>query len=119
LGKESLQWLVTFNGIGMIIGGVLAVSFARSVAPHKLLTLGMFVDSIGIAVSGISTTPWLTLTAQFCSGLVFPCISIGINTMILQNTEWKNTPIKELLHHCPMTNGFPSPPAGSPTLTTT
>jgi len=87
LGKESLQWLVTFNGIGMIIGGVLAVSFARSVAPHKLLTLGMFVDSIGIAVSGISTTPWLTLTAQFCSGLVFPCISIGINTMILQNTE--------------------------------
>lgn len=87
LEKEYLQWLMTVSGIGMVLGGGLAMVFAKSVAPQKLLAFGMFVDAICMAISGISTTPWLTLTAQFFSGLVLPCIQIGINTMILQNTE--------------------------------
>lgn len=87
LEKEYLQWLMMANGIGMILGGGLAMAFAKSVAPQKMLAFGMFVDAIVMAVSGISTTPWITLTVQFFGGLVLPCIQIGINTMILQNTE--------------------------------
>ncbi|ERI07563.1 MFS transporter [Aneurinibacillus aneurinilyticus] len=87
LEKEYLQWLMMANGIGMMLGGGLAMAFAKSVAPQKMLAFGMFVDAIVMAVSGISTTPWITLTVQFFGGLVLPCIQIGINTMILQNTE--------------------------------
>lgn len=32
LSKESLQWLLTVNGAGMIVGGALAMVFAKNVA---------------------------------------------------------------------------------------
>ncbi len=35
LSKESLQWLLTVNGAGMIVGGALAMVFAKNVAPQK------------------------------------------------------------------------------------
>jgi len=87
LPKESLQWLMTFNGTGMILGGALAMFYAKTVKPQKLLTLGMLVSAVSMSVSGLSTSLWLTLTSHFFGGLVMPCISIGINTLILQNTE--------------------------------
>jgi MFS family permease len=87
LEKEFLKWLLTFYGLGMIMGGGLAAIFARAAAPQKLLIFGLFFDATGIAICGISTTAWLTLAGQFVSGLVFPCISIGIHTIMLQNTD--------------------------------
>ncbi|MDM5155127.1 MFS transporter [Bacillus sp. DX1.1] len=87
LSKESLQWLLTVNGAGMIIGGALAMIFAKNVAPQKMLILGMFAQAIGIGIIGFSTNLWLTLIAQFFSGLALPCIQIGINTLIIQNSD--------------------------------
>lgn len=87
LPKENLQWLMTVSGVGMILGGALAMGFSRTVAPQRLLMIGMFVNAIGMVVCGVSTITWITLVAQFFSGLFMPCIHIGINTMILKNTE--------------------------------
>lgn len=87
LPKESLQWLLMVNGIGMMIGGALVMVFAKSIAPQKLLVFGMIANGIGLAVIGISTQLWLTLSAEFINGLVLPCIQIGINTLILQRTQ--------------------------------
>lgn len=87
LPEQNLQWLMTVYGTGMMIGGGLAMIFAKSVPPQKLLIFGTFFDAVGIAVCGLSTNFFLTLAAQFLSGLVLPCIQIGINTMILQNTD--------------------------------
>ncbi|MBA4493734.1 MFS transporter [Paenactinomyces guangxiensis] len=87
LPKEHLQWLMAANGIGMILGGGLTMALAKKIAPLKLLVLGMAVSAFGFLAAGLSTQLWLTLTAQFISGLVMPSIQIGINTMILQNTE--------------------------------
>ncbi|MDQ0157432.1 MFS transporter [Robertmurraya andreesenii] len=87
LAKESLQWLLVANGVGMILGGVVSVMFAKSVPPQRLLMIGMFVNAIGMSVIGFSTNLPLTLAAEFVCGLFFPCIQIGINTMILQNTK--------------------------------
>lgn len=98
--KEFLKWLLTFYGLGMIMGGGLAAVFAKATAPQKLLIFGMFFDAAGIAICGVSTTAWLTLAGQFISGLVFPCISIGINTIMLQNTDH---------HYVGRVNGILSP----------
>ncbi|PFK31194.1 MFS transporter [Bacillus cereus] len=87
LSKESLQWLLTVNGAGMIIGGALAMVFAKNVAPQKMLILGMLAQAIGIGIIGFSTNLWITLIAQFFSGLALPCIQIGINTLIIQNSD--------------------------------
>lgn len=87
LPKENLQWLLTVNGIGMILGGAAVMIFAKNAPPQRLLMLGMLVNAIGIAVMGFSTNIWVTLTAEFFNGLMLPCIQIGINTLILQKTE--------------------------------
>ncbi|PHB17639.1 MFS transporter [Bacillus toyonensis] len=87
LSKESLQWLLTVNGAGMIVGGALAMVFAKNVAPQKMLIVGMLGQSIGIGIIGYSTNLWVTLTAQLFSGLALPCIQIGINTLIIQNSD--------------------------------
>jgi len=87
LAKENLQWLLTANGIGMILGGAVVMIFAKTVAPQRLLAVGMVGNAIGFAIMGLSVNLWLTLGAQFLNGLMLPCIQIGINTMILQRTE--------------------------------
>ena len=87
LPKENLQWLFMANGIGMILGGAVVMIFAKTVAPQRLINFGMLMNAIGLAVMGLSTNLWLTLTAEFVNGLMLPCIQIGINTMILQKTE--------------------------------
>ncbi|EEL58726.1 MFS transporter [Bacillus toyonensis] len=87
LSKESLQWLLTVNGVGMIVGGALAMVFAKDVAPQKMLIVGMLGQAIGIGIIGYSTNLWVTLTAQLFSGLALPCIQIGINTLIIQNSD--------------------------------
>jgi len=87
LPKEQLQWLMAAFGIGMILGGGLTVGFAKKTPPQILLSIGMGVSALGFLVMGLSDMFWLTLTAQFISGLFMPCVHIGINTMILKNTD--------------------------------
>ncbi|WP_066250883.1 MFS transporter [Neobacillus drentensis] len=87
LPKEDLQWLMAAFGAGMILGGGLTMGLAKKTPPQILLAIGMSASALGFFVMGISEQLWLTLTAQFISGLFMPCIHIGINTMILKNTE--------------------------------
>lgn len=87
LPVEGLQWIMTLSGIGMFLGGVIVMTSAKAIAPQKLLAFGMFISAIGIAICGVSTTPWLTYLVYFMMGLVMPCIMIGINIMILQNSD--------------------------------
>ncbi|UOY91763.1 MFS transporter [Ectobacillus sp. JY-23] len=87
LPKEDLQWLMTAFGVGMILGGGITIAISKKVPPQVLLAMGMAASAVGFVMLGFSTAFWLTLTAQFVSGLFMPCIHIGINTMILQNTE--------------------------------
>lgn len=87
LPKENLQWLLMVNGIGMILGGVVAAVFSSSTPPQKLLVAGMFANAIGMSIIGLSTNLPLTLAAEFVNGFFLPYIQIGINTLILQGTK--------------------------------
>jgi len=89
LGQEAdfLQYMMVANGVAMLIGGGLVMSLARKVSPQKLLALGMLVSAIATAVIGMSTSTPLTLSMNFLNGLFFPCIHIGISTLILQSSE--------------------------------
>ena len=87
LPKEQLQWLMAAFGAGMILGGGITMAVAKKIPPQTLLVTGMIVSALGFVVIGFSEQLLLTLTAQFISGLFMPAIQIGINTMILQNTE--------------------------------
>jgi DHA3 family macrolide efflux protein-like MFS transporter len=87
LEKDYLQWLFAAHGAAMIIGGAVAMVFSNRIAPHILLMLGMGSMAAGIFVMGWSTMFWLTLMAEFIIGLFMPALHIGINTIILNNTD--------------------------------
>ncbi|XRG78614.1 MFS transporter [Rossellomorea sp. GAMAL-10_SWC] len=89
LDKEYLQWIFAANGAAMIIGGGLIMLISNKLAPHVLLLIGMAVNAIGIFVIGWSEIFWLTLVAEFFIGLFMPALHIGINTIILKNTDEK------------------------------
>ena len=87
LEENYLQWLFAAHGAAMIIGGAAAMVFSNRIAPHILLMLGMGSMAAGIFVMGWSTMFWLTLMAEFIIGLFMPALHIGINTIILNNTD--------------------------------
>ncbi|WP_251551018.1 MFS transporter [Neobacillus muris] len=87
LPKEQLQWLMMAFGAGMILGGGMTVGLAKKILPQILLAMGMTVNALSFMVMGFSESFWLTMTVQFICGIFMPCIHIGINTMILKNTE--------------------------------
>ncbi|MCM3569691.1 MFS transporter [Neobacillus mesonae] len=87
LPKEQLQWLMAAFGIGMILGGGVTVGASKKLSPQILLALGMSACAIGFFVMGVSKLFWITMAAEFFCGLFNPAIQIGINTMILKNTE--------------------------------
>ncbi|MFS0557650.1 MFS transporter [Brevibacillus sp. 179-C9.3 HS] len=87
LPKESLKWLITVQGVGMIVGGALTMAAAKNVPPQRLLVAGLLGNAVALAIVGLSTVLWLTLIAQLIAGLLLPCIQIGINTMLLKNSE--------------------------------
>jgi MFS family permease len=87
LTKDFLQWLLMANGIGMLIGGGIVMGIAKKISPQKLLALGIFASMIFTIGIGWSTNSSLTIAFQALNGLFFPCIHIGINTLILKNTD--------------------------------
>ncbi|KHL97444.1 MFS transporter [Paenibacillus sp. IHB B 3415] len=88
--EEFLQYMLMVNGAAMLIGGGIVAVFAKRVPPQLLLAIGMLTGAVCTTIVGFSTSIPLTLTIQFLNGLVFPCIHIGISTMIL---KWSHTSI--------------------------
>lgn len=87
LPKENVQWLLMVNGAAMLVGGGLVMSLSKRIAPQKLLALGLLVSAISVVGVGLSTSLTMTLASQFLNGLFFPCIHIGVTTLILQTSE--------------------------------
>lgn len=85
--KEFLQWLLMASGIGMLLGGGLIFAISKKVSPQLLLVIGIIISMIATILIGYSTNAVLTISLQFINGLFLPCIQIGINTLILKNTE--------------------------------
>jgi len=89
LDESYLQWLFAANGAAMIIGGGAAMVFSNRIAPHILFMMGMASTAAGVFIMGWSSMLWLTLLGEVIMGLFMPALQIGINTIILNNTEEK------------------------------
>ncbi|MFD3273961.1 MFS transporter [Paenibacillus dendritiformis] len=89
LGQEKpfLQWMVMTNGAAMLAGGIAIMGIAKKVNPQLMLMLGLLVTAVCTMGIGASTMIWLTIVLLVISGLVYPCIQGGIQTLILRNTE--------------------------------
>ncbi|QUL57503.1 MFS transporter [Paenibacillus tritici] len=89
LGKDKgfLQWIMMANGAAMLLGGMFIMSKGKTMKPQTMLSLGLLVSAAGTTGVGWSHHTALTLALQTVSGFFYPCIHIGINTLLLRNTE--------------------------------
>ncbi|TBL80394.1 MFS transporter [Paenibacillus thalictri] len=85
--KSFLQWLVMTNGAAMLVGGAVIMGIAKKVQPQLLLMAGLIVTAICTAAMGASEMVWLTIVLLVISGLFFPSIQSGIQTLLVRNTE--------------------------------
>ena len=87
LAKEFLQWLLMSYGAGMVLGGALALALSKKLTPQQILIAGLAGFAVGYLVIGWSKILLYTLVAHFFVGMMLPGIEIGVNTLMLQNTE--------------------------------
>jgi MFS transporter, DHA3 family, macrolide efflux protein len=87
LNKQDLQWFVMANGAAMFVGGIAIMGIAKRVKPQVLLTIGLLVAAVCTMGIGASSLIWLTVVLLVISGLFYPCIHGGIQTLIVRNTE--------------------------------
>ncbi|MFD2611665.1 MFS transporter [Paenibacillus gansuensis] len=91
MGKDFLQWMTMASGAAMLLGGGVIMKLSAKFKPQTLLFMGLISSVVTTWGIGWSTIPALTLVLQAVSGLFFPCIHIGINTLILRNTTQEFT----------------------------
>ncbi|MDM5153246.1 MFS transporter [Bacillus sp. DX1.1] len=82
--KEAVQYLTAADGMGMLIGGVVAAVFASKVNPKKMFVFGMTVLAISFLVEGLSTSFWLTSMMRFGTGICLACVNIVVGTLMIQ-----------------------------------
>lgn len=87
LNKQFLQWLVMANGAAMLVGGIVVMGIAKKVKPQLLLMIGLLVAAVCTIGIGASSNLWITIIFLVISGLFYPCIQGGIQTLIVRNTE--------------------------------
>ncbi|MFF2482486.1 MFS transporter [Paenibacillus sp. NPDC058071] len=85
--KAYLQWFMMANGAAMLVGGALLMNIAKKVTPQSLLAIGLLVSAVCTIGVGGSESLILTFVLQAVSGLFYPCIQVGIQTMLMRNTE--------------------------------
>ncbi|MBD3919374.1 MFS transporter [Paenibacillus sp. PR3] len=85
--KSFLQWFVMTSGAAMLVGGAIIMSLAKKVRPQLLLMFGLLVTAVCTVGIGASTFIWLSIILVAISGLVYPCIQGGIQTLLVRNTE--------------------------------
>lgn len=85
--KQFLQWLVMTNGAAMLVGGIAIMGIAKKVKTQLLLMIGLSINSVCTVAIGVSTSIWVTIVFLVISGLFYPCIQGGIQTLIVRNTE--------------------------------
>ncbi|SDD64198.1 Predicted arabinose efflux permease, MFS family [Paenibacillus sp. UNCCL117] len=85
--KQFLQWPVMANGAAMLVGGAAIVTVAKKVKPQLLLLVGLLVAAVCTMGMGASHQIWLTIILLVISGLFYPCIQGGIQTLLIRNTE--------------------------------
>ncbi|MGF9701079.1 MFS transporter [Paenibacillus sp. MABNR03] len=85
--KTFLQWLLMVNGAAMLIGGGVIMSAAKKLQPQVLLAVGLLLSALGTVMMGWSESILLTMAAQMINGFFYPWIHVGIQTMIMRNTD--------------------------------
>lgn len=82
--KEAVQYLAAADGMGMLVGGVIAAVVTSKIHPKKMFMFGMVVLAISFLVEALSTSFWITSFMRFGTGMCLASINIVVGTFMLK-----------------------------------
>ncbi|MNI65830.1 Major Facilitator Superfamily protein [compost metagenome] len=71
----------------MLVGGMAGMGMAKKISPQTMLALGLVINAFSTVAVGASTSVPLTFLLQIISSFFYPCIHIGIQTLIIKKTH--------------------------------
>ncbi len=89
LPKESVQWFAASEGIGMLLGGVLAATLSTKIVRYRraVLTVTMIIWSTITLIEVLSIWPMLTAIARVLSGVATAFFQVVFSAMMIQEIK--------------------------------
>lgn len=89
LPKESVQWLATMSGIGLLVGGVVASLLSERV--NRKLVASVAIGICAFAIAGEAYSVWFPLTAalRFVGGICLAFLEIMLGAYMIKLVEEK------------------------------
>ena len=89
LAMSSVQWFTALEGLGMLIGGVIAAVIAGKVKGSYLLFAGLAFLGLSTFVEVLSQWPILTGTMRFITGVLMAMAQTVLMAVMMQQVEEK------------------------------
>lgn len=78
--------VVTVQGVGAILGGVMASRWVRRLGEAGTVTVGMGLLALGLGIVALTSTLWVTLAGVVVLGYSLPLTFIAFMTMLQRRT---------------------------------
>jgi len=83
LPKESLQWFAAADGVGLLLGGVLAAAVPRLTNAKRLLPAALLFLAVTFFVEAASVWPLLTGTFRFLNGILLAIVNTAVGSYVV------------------------------------
>lgn len=83
LTKENLQWFAAADGIGLLLGALLAASFSGLLNARRLLPLTLVFLGITFVVEAASVWPLLTGSFRFVNGILLAVLNTAVGSYVI------------------------------------
>jgi MFS family permease len=83
---EFVSYLVTLQGVGAIVGGLLATRIIRRLGESGAVAAGLGILASALAATAAAPSIWVVLVAGVPLGLALPLITVGYMTLVQRRT---------------------------------
>lgn len=89
LPKEAVQWFAACEGVGMLVGGILAATISKWVDRHRnnVITSTLILWSIITVIEVLSIFPLLTAGVRIISGITTAFFQVVFSTLMIKEVQ--------------------------------
>ncbi|MGG4443565.1 MFS transporter [Brevibacillus fortis] len=84
LSKESIQWFNALDGLGMLLGGILASIYLDRLNGRWVITGGLIFFALSVAVEVLSVWVYVTAAMRFFTGIGMAFLQIVIGMFMIK-----------------------------------
>lgn len=84
LSKEAIQWFTALDGLGMLLGGILASVYLERMNSRWVITGGLIFFALSVAVEVLSVWVYVTAAMRFFTGIGMAFLQIAISMFMIK-----------------------------------